>query len=334
MFSATTGWGTVQAAANPNTVSGIAYTVDGGHTWYAATPSGLTLKPGGTIALYPVSATDAWTWLSFYAGGGSTTLWHTTDAGTHWSNTSVATGAVLHLDFSDSLHGWLDADPSGGAAGLFPINVWRTTDGGATWAQVGSYRVFAGTTGMSFANATTGYARSTGGSLSVTHDAGSSWSSLSLPTVPGYVVMTAELPVFTSATAGVLEVGFGLAGAGSSSPTLLSAYRTTNAGTTWQLGASLSGAPGRNSSTNIYPSSVLATGEVFAAVAVSWQVTLYQLPVRATSWVKVITQSSSAGLLSGITQLNFVNQTVGWAVTSAGLIGTTDGGVTWAVLHA
>ncbi len=217
MFSATTGWGSVPTA-NPNIAGGIAYTVDGGHTWYNVTPAGLTLELPFTIALYPRSATEAWAWLSLYGGGSSTTLWHTTDGGTHWSTANVPTGAVRQLDFSDSLHGWLTATPFGAAAGLYPIDVWRTTDGGATWIKVGSYPVAGSTTGISFANAATGFAlgcplgSAAGGilGLCVTHDAGNTWSALSLPTPPGYVegdTLMVELPVFTSPTTGVLEVG-------------------------------------------------------------------------------------------------------------------------------
>jgi photosystem II stability/assembly factor-like uncharacterized protein len=336
MFSATTGWGSVQATSNPNIVAGIASTVDGGHTWYNVTPSGLILESQAMIALYPRSATDVWTWLSFYAGGSSTTLWHTTDAGGHWSTYTVATGAVGQLDFSDSLHGWLTATPLGAAAGEYPIDVWRTTDGGTTWAKVASYPVVGGTRGMSFANATTGFAGGCplGGSpsspinLCVTHDAGSTWSALASPTPPGYVKGTplgAELPAFTSATAGVLEV---TALSGPSSPATLYLYRTTDAGTSWQLGPNLS------VSVTGVPSSVLANGEVFVAPTVSGQVTLYQLPLGATSWTKITAGSSSSALLSGLTQLDYVSPMVGWAVTHAGLIGTTDGGMTWSVLHA
>ena len=83
-------------------------------------------------------------------------------------------------------------------------------------------------------------------------------------------------------------------------------------------------------------SSVLSTGEVFVAPTENelGQVTLYRLPVGATSWTKINTERSSAALLRAITQLDFVNPTTGWAVTSSGLIGTSDGGVTWTVLHA
>ncbi|MGO8948328.1 MAG: hypothetical protein ACLQUY_11845 [Ktedonobacterales bacterium] len=332
MVSATVGWGRVHNTSGTYD-SEIAYTVDGGHTWYNVTPPGLTPEPQGTIALYPRSATEAWTWLSLNAGGSSTTLWHTTDAGAHWASTTVATGAVRQLDFISATTGWLAATPLGAATGLYPIEVWRTTDGGATWTQVASYRVWAGTPGMSFANATTGIACSDadGGPLLlyITHDAGSTWSTLSLPTPPGYLeadATLAERPVFTSATAGVLEVSYG---SGPSNPALFDVYRTTDAGTSWQLGASLSGVGGTS-----FVSSMLATGEVFAAAAVNGQVTLDQLPVGATSWTKITTDSSSTALLSGITQLNFVNPTIGWAVTTAGLLGTTDGGVTWTALHA
>ncbi len=337
MFSATTGWGSV-LTSNPNIASGIGATVDGGHTWYNVTPTGLTLESSFTIALYPRSATEAWTWLSLYAGGSSTTLWHTTDGGAHWSTYTVPTGAVRQLDFVDSLHGWLTATPQGAAAGEYPINVWRTTDGGATWAQVASYPVFGSTMGISFASATTGFANgcplASPIGLCVTHDGGNSWSGLSSPTPPGYVQgghVTAELPVFTSATAGVLQVS---TLSGSSGPATLYLYRTTDGGTSWQLGPTLTGTGTTSVPANPFPSSVLSSGEVFAAPTVSGQVTLYQLPLGATSWTKITASSNSVGLLSGLTQLDFVNSTTGWAVTSAGLIGTTDGGVTWSVLHA
>ncbi len=339
MVSATIGWGRVHSGTYD---SEIAYTVNGGQTWYDVTPPELIPEAQSTIALYPRSATEAWTWLS--GGGSSTTLWQTTDAGSQWTAYTVATSAVLHLDFIDSLHGWLDASPAGSAAGLFPINVWRTTDGGSTWTQVASYYVWAGTTGLSFANATDGTACSGLGTplpylVSVTHDAGSTWSKLSLPPPSGYSEgggLGVEPPVFTSATAGILEV---ISASGSTSGTsqgLFTVYRTTDAGSSWQLGPSLSGVPisYTNAPMPSLVSSVLSTGEVLAAATVNGQLALYQLPAGATSWTKINTGSSSTALLSGMTQLDFVNQMSGWAVTSAGLIGTTDGGVTWTLLHA
>jgi photosystem II stability/assembly factor-like uncharacterized protein len=290
---------------------------------------------GGTIALYPRSATEAWTWLALYAGGSSTTLWHTTDAGAHWSSSTVATGAVRQLDFTDSLHGWLTAIPGGGAAGQYPIDVWRTSDGGATWAKVGSYLIVGSdaTAGIRFVTATTGFATSAAGLLVVTHDGGVTWTPVSLPVPSIGVNVTISTPVFTSATAGVVAVTSSSYSSVPSSASTLKVYRTTDGGTSWQLGPVLSGIGGTSVPTTRIPSSVLSAGAVFAAVTVNGRITLYQLPLGATSWTKINTGASSAALLSGMTQLDVVNQTTGWAVTDAGLIETADGGVTWTLVH-
>ena len=307
MFSATSGWGNIASTSNPSSFAGVAYTVDGGRTWNNLTPAGLTgvtLGYPSTIALYARSATEAWTWLSSF-NGNSTTLWHTTDAGAHWSSSTAATAEVEQVDFTDSLHGFLSANPDGAAAGEYPIDMWRTTDGGATWAQVASYYVGpAGTNGISFASATTGFAGGCppGGhpsspiNLCVTHDAGNTWSAQSSPIPPGSEpgsTSVAEPPVFTSPTAGVLEMTDLSPRSPSSSLGTLYVYRTTDAG-----------------------------------------MTLYQLPLGARTWTKIVTAATSTKLLAGLTQVDFVNQMTGWAVTSAGLIATTDGGVTWAVRHA
>jgi hypothetical protein len=345
MFSATSGWGSIVSTANPSSYTGVAYTVDGGRTWSNVTPAGLTsLTPEypSTIVLYARSAAEAWAWLASF-NGNSTTLWHTTDAGAHWTSSTVATTEVGQLDFTDSLHGWLWADPYGAAAGEYSMDVWRTKDGGATWTQVGSYSVVGGTTGISFADTTTGFAGGCpfGGhpaspiNLCVTHDAGTTWAGQSSPIPPGFVAgsqteLVAELPVFTSATAGVLQI------ISSPSPPLgtLYVYRTTDAGMSWQEVTAFGGTSAINVPASGFPGCVLPTGEVIVAATVKGQMTLYQLPLGASTWTKIATAASSTTLLAGMIQLDFVNQMIGWAVTSAGLIATVDGGVTWAVRHA
>ena len=160
MFSATTGWGSTQTSVIAYGLAyAIAYTVDGGHTWYTVTPPGATPPDDCAIDLYPLSATDAWSWLTTApysgmanpnttcSGSSSTTLWYTTDAGSHWRAFTVPTILVSQLDFTDSLHGWLAANSSGTAVGPTPLAFWRTTDGGATWAPVTSYPVYGSTTG-------------------------------------------------------------------------------------------------------------------------------------------------------------------------------------------
>jgi hypothetical protein len=338
MFSATSGWGSIVSASNPSSSTGVAYTVDGGRTWTNVTPAGLTglpLEYPSTIALSTRSATQAWSWLASFHGN-TTTLWRTLDAGAHWSPYTVATTQVEQLDFSDSLHGWLSADPYGAAAGEYPMNVWRTTDGGAAWTQVSSYPVVGGTTGISFANGATGFAGGcpAGGrpsspvDLCVTHDAGNTWSGQPSPT-PVQGAVAVEPPIFISATAGVLEMTKSQGG-----PEILYLYRTTDAGMTWHEVMSLGGFSAFSVTANGALSSVAPTGEVFVASTVNGQITLYQLPLGASKWTQIATAGSSTALLAGMTQLDFVNQMTGWAVTSAGLIATLDGGVTWAAQHA
>jgi len=338
MFSDNSGWGSIASTSNPSRFAGVAYTVDGGRTWNDVTPAGLTGRTQeypSTIALYARSAAEAWTWLASFSGN-STTLWHTTDAGAHWTSYTVATAEVEQLDFSDSVHGWLSADPYGAAAGEYPIEVWRTTDGGATWAQVSSYNVVGGTTGISFANATTGFAGGcpAGGSpsspinLCVTHDAGHTWMGLSSPN-PAQGAYAVEPPVFISPTAGVLELTTSRDGSGT-----LYWYRTTDGGMSWHGVIALGGTSAINIPAYGVPSSVLPTGELFVALAENGQTILYQLPPGASQWTRIATAGSSTTLLVGMTQLDFASQMTGWAVTSAGLIATIDGGVTWAVWHA
>ena len=144
--------------------------------------------------------------------------------------------------------------------------------------------------------------------------------------------IVAEPPVFISATAGVLEV---IDLSNSSNPQLgsLYLYRTTDAGLSWHGGDVLGGTSAITIPESGIPSCVVPTGEVIVAATVNGQITLYQLPLGASTWTKIATASNSITLLAGMTQLDFVNQMAGWAVTNAGLIATADGGVTWAVRH-
>jgi len=138
--------------------------------------------------------------------------------------------------------------------------------------------------------------------------------------------VTVQPPVFSNAMNGVLIVNYHTA----ADQTKLIIYRTTNGGATWTLGPALNS----NRAIAIITSSVTATGEVFATTGPeppdsAGSIALYQLPTGASSW----TQITSGGLFTGLTQLDFLDATHGWAVTDAGLVGTTDGGVTWNVLH-
>jgi photosystem II stability/assembly factor-like uncharacterized protein len=67
-----------------------------------------------------------------------TNLFHTIDGGLSWSAVSTsgipAGEFILHVDFVDSLHGWVIATPDDFT--WTPLKLYRTTDGGVTWEQL------------------------------------------------------------------------------------------------------------------------------------------------------------------------------------------------------
>jgi photosystem II stability/assembly factor-like uncharacterized protein len=330
MNTSTAGWGVVQANSGSDNQP-IAYTVDGGHTWYNISPASFTASKYGNIGLYAMSSTEAWVW-------SDDILWHTADAGAHWAKSTVPKGLfgpVQQMDFITSTIGWM-ATTGQGAAGTIAMDIWHTTDGGATWTHVTEYVLPGHNIGVGFVNATTGFATSfdeaNGGLfIAVTYNAGSTWTGVSLP-VPsdlssGGCCAAVEPPVFTNASNGVLEVMYP-----TSTQAKLAIYRTTDAGTTWTLGPGITLPEASPAEYNSIPISVTAIGEVFAAAtAANGNIGLYDLPFGATSWKQL---TASSRLLAGITQLDFLDATHGWAITKTGLIGTTDGGVTWTVLRA
>jgi hypothetical protein len=80
------------------------------------------------VVFRTVAATGADVW----AGGASGLLYHSSDAGEHWTHVipSAAgvplTGDILTMDFPDTLHGKIATSTS---------EVWSTSDGGHTWEK-------------------------------------------------------------------------------------------------------------------------------------------------------------------------------------------------------
>jgi hypothetical protein len=67
-----------------------------------------------------------------WAGGANAALYHSVDAGSHWTRVvpssagSSPTGDIVSLDFPDALHGKFSTSTS---------EVWGTSDGGQTWLK-------------------------------------------------------------------------------------------------------------------------------------------------------------------------------------------------------
>jgi photosystem II stability/assembly factor-like uncharacterized protein len=337
MFSTTAGWG---LTSTPTHGRALVYTSDGGHTWENITPS--DLAPSCCL-LFVRTATDAWVAPWVGSSPGPTLLWHTTDGGKTWTRSTVNTGGFLSLFFLDANRGWLVSNPAGVTAGQQAILVWSTSNGGATWTQMtpqaigGKY-----TTGISFANATTGFLSGTvaspqgsGVPLLVTHDGGASWQDAGL-TIPAslqttYDVYDAQPPVFWPGGNGIFFDTL----ADSSGFSFLS-FRTTDGGAAWAAGPYItikgSGAASANLS---LPSSVTPAGDAFVATTDgNGNVALYTLTPGANAWSIVASSSPTRSLLRGIVALDMIDATTGWAISAGGLLITTDGGVSWSLLSA
>jgi photosystem II stability/assembly factor-like uncharacterized protein len=106
---------------------GVLYSDDGGVTWYIS--AGLTGARDGIVLDLERDPNNSSKLLAATYGGG---IWTSTDAGWHWAETSAGIGGgayVYDVAFSSTA-------PNTAYAGSY--GVYRTTDGGATWAPFGS----------------------------------------------------------------------------------------------------------------------------------------------------------------------------------------------------
>ena len=215
MIDTTTGWAIAGKA--------VLRTVDGGNHWRDVTPPGHALV-SGSVAQF-LTASLAWIAIP-QAAGATTQLFHTSDGGQSWQQSTVQAGFVRQMTFIDAQHGWMlvGNENAGGPAEF--VSVLRTTDGGKTWLNVATalpgdttppgHLPYGGQkSGIRFVNASTGWVTGTVFAnnlawLYVTHDGGSTWNQQTLPLPPN--VPPSQLwiqpPTFFSATDGLLPVRF------------------------------------------------------------------------------------------------------------------------------
>ena len=201
--------------------SGIFLTFDGGASWQAS-----VRRLGPLSALDFLDEREGW-------AAGSTGIFHTSDGGLRWTKLGSDPGAPVWLFAPHALH---FVDSQTGFVGAQHGNLWRTRDGGGTWARVPvsfpskDSGPSPALWGMAFEDAARGWVVGEAGTVLRTTDGGETWSLVSAGA--GRATLSA---IAFAGTDGWI-VGYLPDNAGRSV-----VYRTSDGGATWTLERTLDG---------------------------------------------------------------------------------------------
>ncbi|MBA3726490.1 MAG: hypothetical protein H0W86_08560, partial [Armatimonadetes bacterium] len=188
-------------------------------------PAVLQAQTFTQVAPLPTSA-DLWgvdfvsPSIGFIAGEGHT-LFKTTDGGDNWTSVALPgyqDGPFYNVTFATPSLGFVSGNSAIGSKDIF-----RTVDGGATWAQVQSFPLGGSWYHQDYIDGTTGFMGSNGG-LVRTQDAGETWLLRSgypdCPVISGMDFIDANTGLVSGLIAGSSDEGI---------------FKTTNGGQTWRL---------------------------------------------------------------------------------------------------
>lgn len=362
MVSGATGWGLAGPPADGAALAigtSVVRTADGGRHWTTV------LRTDGILTADFHDSADAWVLL--VVGSESTAsrqtvlVAATADGGATWQTTPRLgiDGVATSLQFVDSSHGWVFAEPSaGGAVGSQDTTLYQTVDGGQHWqavkpaSQVRQNLHIRGTLPEAcpggspidaplFIDSQTGWL---GGFcqrvfLYVTRDGGLSWTPQRLPAFPG--------PASTVSPAADLMYGVGYLSHPLTNEFIAFVHRGITTGANALQDSAIYMSPDDGASWNAarLPTALLAAD--FVDAQHGWMVglgpdgELGHLSLFATldggrSW-----RLRSRQLDYFFTrELNFVDETTGFIAAGpvkdnpGFLVRTTDGGVSWIPLNA
>lgn len=222
-----------------STSDGILWTLDSGHAWFDVTPA--AANPQRLRATYFLDRVHGWTVELPGESGGVAVVHRTTDGGNEWSSSTVdpppppvGTYGEVSIDFIDPRTGWLLVGMPGGVSSGTG-RLFSTTDGGASWAALGTTPVAHDVT---FASTRLGWVTSgapTDGSVEmyVTRDGGRTFERTPIPRPQTYqrARVFATTPHPSSETAAAVAVSLRT----DSDRSAIAVSVTDDGGRTWQV---------------------------------------------------------------------------------------------------
>lgn len=329
MINSLIGWAVTneQDAKSGSPSNALVRSTDGGVQWRDVTP-----PFGPQQRVFYLHATNVAMLTSLFAWVGP---FRTVNGGRTWRNVPTP-GVIRSIHFINARDGWLLSFQGAHSASV-ETGVYRSTDGGETWAKVASSRngatgdsdlpdVVGGDPHITFLNATTGWITRSDpvllpewSYLYVTHDGGRIWRRQKLPVPPQLTTSWVGIkpPKFFTAQDGILPVFY--AGLDPQSHRAISPsvvlYVTHDGGTTWRYTT---------------PISVREWGPLsFTDINHGWlgdRNILYTTIDGGRQWTSI-----RPDLFTDVRQLDFISPRVGWAVrqTFPFLLKTLDGGRMW-----
>lgn len=318
MVSEAAGWATG--------LSGVFRTSDGGQSWKAVTPSGIT--PMEHMPSFFLDADRGWVAMG-------KTIYRTDDGGATWRSVPHPADETKVLAFADPQNGWLMTHDGAATGGTELVTIYRSTDGGTNWAKVAQ----AGPPGAALSNfpmsgvkraltftdgltgwATVRYTNVNALGLYRTTDGGGTWERQSVTPVDVLKqddagTWTTGAPMLFSGGRLVLPV---FSGRCDDEKPCAVVYGSSDGGKTWNPTATL-----RMEQRHplVYD---------FADPEHGWVVdgsVLHTTRDGGKTW----TTLTPSGAWQPLRQVDFVSPEVGWALEETGLElwKTVDGGATW-----
>jgi len=212
--------------------------------------------------------------------------------------------------FVDARHGWV----AGIDSATSRTEVWRSSNGGASWIKAGSSLAAGGGVGwVAFVSRTTGVWGN--GSLLRTTDGGDSWE----------LTSSVDLGIVNDADFAGDQTGWAACSFGSSESGGAIAA-TTDGGVTWKTQKALPGADGSGGFSDV------SSPSTERCYALKWGAGegVWATEDGGSEWALRPLPHIAGGQFTSYWDIDFPTGTTGWAVGDAGtILKTSDGGATW-----